>query len=111
MIKTTPIKNEKFKGSAPSVSPTAQNSGVFSLCSGGVPFHGSLSRLPGKVIKVFENLGGVIQILAFGKKVAIQYHGGLVLYDSSEIFSTNKDFVTDNDGNLVTDNFGIPITT
>lgn len=101
---------EKFKGSIPSLSPTVQEPGVFSLCSGGVPRHGALGRLPGKsLIGASATLGGVINIMEFGQKVAVQFFNGLVIYDSSEIFPDVEDYVVDNSGNLVVDNFGIQV--
>lgn len=109
MVKS-PVKSEKFAGSAPSNSPTTQESGVFSSCSGGVPVRGAFGRLPGKVLKFFAGMGGVISIAEFGKKLVVQYFSGVVVFDASEIEPDLDCAVTDNSGNLVYDNFGNIVT-
>jgi hypothetical protein len=101
---------EPFKGSAPSVSPTALPDGVFSLCSGGVPTQGSLGRLPGKSMRDSgATTGGAISIYQFGNKVVVQRVVGLQIFDLSELAPNEIDFLRDNAGNIVYDNHGIPI--
>lgn len=110
MIKTIG-NSEYFKGSFPSASPTALDSGIFSLCSGGVPTQGGLQRIPGKVIRNtgLEN-GAVISIYQLNTKIVVQTYVGIVIFDLKDIAPNVLDYVYDNEGNLVTDNFGIPIT-
>lgn len=104
-------QSEKFKGSNPSHSPTILEEGVFSLCSGGVPKHGAFGRLPGKTLKSFDDaMGGVIAISEFGQKVVVQFFAGIRMYDLTELFPNPSNYVYDNEGNLVTDNSGFPVT-
>lgn len=105
----TPNTTEKYKGSDLSTNPTGLGSGVFSLCRGGVPKNGAFARIAGKTIKAFANLGGVISIAEFGRKIVVQYFSGIVIYDARELQPTTTDYVVDNEGNLVYDNFGISV--
>lgn len=106
----TPGKPEKFKGSAPSVSPTATPDGVFSLCSGGVPVQGAFGRLPGKSIRdVGTGMGGAISIFQFGDKIAVQRVTGMEIFDIRDLTPNELDYVYDNQGNLVVDNSGLPV--
>ncbi len=110
MLKTQG-QSEKYQGSIPSTSPTVLKKGVFSFCSGGVPQQGSLARIAGKSHKAFPNLGGIISIAEFGKQVVVQSHGGITLYTTRELFPQESQLIYDNEGNLVVDNFGFPVTT
>lgn len=111
MIKTNG-QTEDFRGSAPSVSPTAQKAGVFSLCSGGVPVQGSFGRVPGKTLRNAGSAnGGAISIFQFGNKIVVQRFSGVEIYDLVELAPNLADYVYDNFGNIIVDNFGIPITT
>ena len=102
---------ENFKGSAPSVSPTALPQGVFSLCSGGVPLQGAFARLPGKNLRDGGfTTGGAISIYQFGKNVVVQRVVGLEIFKLTELTPTLQDYVFDNEGNLVYDNHGILVT-
>lgn len=106
----TPGQSGKFKGSAPSVSPTALPEGIFSLCSGGVPALGSFQRLPGKVITDGgRTTGGTISINQFGIKVVVQRVTGIEIFDLFELAPNIANYVYDNLGNLVYDNFGLKI--
>lgn len=110
MLKTTG-QSQKFKGQNSSVSPTALDFGFFSLCSGGVPQQGAFARLPGKTLRATgADGGGVISIYQFGNKVAVQRYTGIEIYDLRDLAPHVEDYVYDNEGHLVYDNAGIPIT-
>lgn len=110
MLKTRGQPNF-FKGSMPSVSPTALAAGVFSLCSGGVPSRGGFSRLPGKTIRNSGvSSGGVISIHQLGELVIIQKFTGVEIFDLRELVPDVQDYVYTNEGILVKDNEGIPVT-
>lgn len=104
-------KPENYKGSNPSRSPTVQDEGVFSLCSGGVPIRGAFGRIPGKSIRALgDNVGGAITIYQFGLSVVVQRFLGMEIYKLADLNPNATDFVYDNQGNIVDDNFGIHIT-
>lgn len=104
-------KSEDFQGSVPSVSPTAQKDGVFSLCSGGVPSRGGFLRLPGKSLRdAGIETGGAFSIYQFGQKIVVQRYIGIEIFDLVTLAPNVEDFVYDNEGNLVLDNEGIPVT-
>jgi len=106
----TPGKPEKFKGSAPSISPTALPAGLFSLCSGGVPANGSFQRIPGKnLADAGIDTGGAISINQLGLKIVIQRVTGLEIFELFELLPNEDDYVYDNLGNLVYDNHGLKI--
>lgn len=107
----TPGPSEKFAGSAPSTSPTVLPRGVFSFCSGGVPSQGAFARLPGKTLRdAGLTTGGAISIYQFGQKIVVQRYVGLEIFELTDLVPTELDYVYDNNGNLVYDNSGIPIT-
>lgn len=111
MLKT-PGKSEDYKGSDPSRSPTAQEDGVFSSCSGGVPSGGALARIPGKSLRdAGLDTGAAISIYQFGQKVVVQRFTGIQIFELVELAPNPTDYVYDNEGFLVTDNEGIPVTT
>lgn len=104
-------KFEAYKGSSPAGSPTALPDGIFSLCSGGAPIRGAFGRIPGKTLRDKGiDAGAAISIFQFGQKVVVQRWIGLEIYDLTEVSPNEADYVTDNDGRLVYDNSGIPIT-
>ncbi len=111
MLKTTGT-SEDYQGSNASRSPTALDEGVFSLCSGGVPAQGAFMRVPGKTIRdVGLTTGAAMSIYQFGTKVVVQRYTGLEIFELSALAPNPTDYVYDNEGNIVTDNEGIPITT
>jgi len=108
----TPGKPESFKGSAPSIAATTLPEGLFSLCSGGIPSNGSFKRLPGKVITdAGISTGGAITIYQFGEKVVVQRPDALEIFDLYELSPSPLNYVYDNEGRLVYDNFGLKILT
>lgn len=108
----TPGQPESFKGSAPSISPTALPDGLFSLCSGGVPANGAFKRLPGKTLTdAGAATGGAITIYPFGNKVVVQRPDALEIFDLYELSPNAANYVYDNEGHLVYDNFGLKILT
>ncbi len=110
MLKS-PGKSQDFKGQDSSVSPTALDDGLFSLCSGGVPAAGGFARVPGKTLRATgAGGGGVLSIYQFGNKIAVQRYLGVEIYDLRSLVPHVEDYVYDNEGHLVTDNAGIPIT-
>lgn len=103
-------KSEDYSGSVPSRSPTAQEEGVFSLCSGGVPQQGAFARIPGKSLRdIGSDKGGAISIYQFGQKVVVQRFVGIEIFNLVDLNPNEADFVYDNDGELVVDNNGIPV--
>lgn len=110
MLKTK-SQTEYYKGSSPNTSLTNQKPGVFSLCSGGVPYHGAFARIPGKTLQaVGDTTGGVFSIYQFGNKIVVQRFVGIEIYDLGVLAPLPADYVYDNEGNLVYDNGGIPVT-
>lgn len=110
MQATTPHTTEYYKGQDSSISPTALESGVFSLCSGGVPKNGGFQRIPGKSIENLGlNTGGVITLYQFGSMVVAQTFMGLLIFSIDELLPKQEDYVIDNAGNLVTTKSGIQI--
>lgn len=104
-------QSEKFQGSSPSVSPTALGFGVFSLCSGGLPSKGSFGKLQGKTLKSTGALtGGILSIYAFGEKLVVQSFVGIEIINLRDFIPHLADYVYDNEGNLVYDKSGLPIT-
>lgn len=104
-------KSEDFAGSAPSTSPTNQKDGVFSLCSGGVPVQGAFGRIPGKSLRDSGDAsGGAISIYQFGLKIVVQRFLGIEIFDLKELAPNEENYVVDNQGEIVTDNSGIPVT-
>lgn len=101
--------SEDFAGSIPSNSPTVQKSGVFSLCSGGVPIRGAFGRLPGKTLRYtgLEN-GAAISMYQLGSKLVIQRFTGIEIVDLLGVLPV--DYVFDNEGHLIYDSQGIPLT-
>lgn len=110
MQSSTPHTEEYYKGQDTSISPTGLDSGVFSLCRGGVPQNGGFQRIPGKTL---QNLGlttgGVITLYQFGNQIVAQTFIGLVIYTLSELLPKESDYIVDNAGNLITTKSGIPI--
>lgn len=108
----TPGEPEDYQGAIPAASPTVQEKGIFSFCSGGVPVAGAFGRLPGKTMRylgVFTT-GGVMSIYDFGKVIVVQVFTGLLVFPTSELAPVGDNFVYDNFGNLVYDNSGIAVT-
>lgn len=102
--------SEDYKGSIPSVSPTAQKEGIFSLCSGGVPQQGAFARMPGKSLREANTeRGGVITMYQFGDHVVVQYYTGIEVHPVIVLAPTEDNLVYDNLGNIVYDNLGIPV--
>lgn len=109
MLKTEG-NSENYKGSIPSVSPTAQQKGIFSLCSGGVPQQGSFARMPGKSLREANpERGGVITMYQFGINIVVQYFTGIEIHPVTILAPTESDFYTDNSGDQYYDDLGIPI--
>lgn len=102
--------SEDYKGSIPSVSPTAQKEGIFSLCSGGVPQQGAFARMPGKSLREANpERGGVITMYQFGSHIVVQYFTGVEIHPVTILAPTEENFYTDNLGNRYYDDLGIPI--
>lgn len=105
-------ESEYYAGSVPNNSPTVQKTGVFSLCSGGVPNQGAFARLPGKTLRsIGTQTGGAISIYQFGVKIVVQRYTGIEIFDITDLTPTPEDFVYDNEGNQVFDNSGLAVTT
>lgn len=103
-------ETEDFRGNAPAISPTAMPVGVFFLCSGGVPTQGSFGRLPGKTLRdTGTTTGGAISIYQMGDKVVVQRVAGVEIFNLSDLAPNEEEFLVDNEGNIVTDNHGLPI--
>lgn len=110
MIASNPHKSEKYKGQDSSQSPTGLDDGVFSLCSGGVPYQGGFRRIPGKTLRnIGLSTGGVISIYQMDTKIVVQSFVGLVILDLKELAPSQDDFVVTNEGNLVYTNEGLPV--
>lgn len=110
MLKTTG-QTGQYKGQNSSVSPTALEIGLFSLCSGGVPSRGAFARVPGKSMRSTGELaGGVISIYQFGGLVVVQRYTGIEIYNLHDLIPHTSDYVLDNEGNLVYDNSGLAVT-
>lgn len=102
---------EEYKGTNAFISPTAQATGVFSLCSGGVPVQGGFGRIPGKTIRDSGvGKGAAISIYQYGQKIVVQRYSGIEIFNLSDLAPNIADYVYDNEGNIVTDSFGIPVT-
>lgn len=110
MTKTTG-NSEDYKGADPSKSPATQQSGVFSSCSGGYPQQGAFARIPGKTLRAIGDIGGAaISMFQFGSLVVVQRFLGLEIFNLNELAPNPVDYVYDNEGFLVYDNLGIPVT-
>lgn len=107
----TPGKPEYYAGSSPTISPTNQKNGVFSLCSGGVPNQGGFQRIPGKTLQdVGSTTGGVLSIAQMGIFIVVQCYTGLLIFQLSELLPVNNNFIFTNEGVQILNNEGIPIT-
>lgn len=107
----SPGKPQFYKGVDASASPTTVEEGIFSFCSGGVPQQGSFARIPGKSLRNSGRAtGGVISIYQLQSSIVVQRYSGIEIFDITDLAPNPSDYVRDNEGNLVYDNEGIPVT-